>query len=194
MNFTCAILAGGASVRMGRDKATLTINNKTLIEYTYEKVRGIFKDIIIISNHHEGINGIEAPILKDFITIQNPLVGIASALIYSNTPYVFVLACDMPNISAAGIDYMIKNTNGEDIIIPLTEKGYEPLHALYNRSCIPYMLRLIDQRRFKITNLFPYLYIKTLGMNPCFFLNGESVFININKMEDVDIINKLCLS
>ncbi|MCX5802581.1 MAG: NTP transferase domain-containing protein, partial [Proteobacteria bacterium] len=65
MDFTCAILAGGKSRRMGRDKATLMVGNKPLINQVYDKAKRVFKEVIILSNHHNGISGIDAPILKD---------------------------------------------------------------------------------------------------------------------------------
>ena len=85
MDFTCAILAGGRSTRMGRDKATLKVRDKALIQQVYEKARHVFKDILIVSNHHESFYGIEAPIIRDILPIQSSIVGIASALLAANT-------------------------------------------------------------------------------------------------------------
>ena len=71
-------------------------------------------------------------------------MGIASALLYATTDYVFVVGCDMPFIRKETITYMVDQAHGEDIVIPRTDAGYEPLHAVYNRSCLPHMLRAID--------------------------------------------------
>ena len=191
MDFTCAILAGGKSRRMGRDKATLMVGNKPLINQVYDKAKRIFKEVIILSNHHNGISGIDAPILKDVFPVQGPMVGIVSALILARTPYVFVLACDMPNITEKAIEYMISEAHGEDVIIPKTSSGYEPLHAIYNRSCISYMLRFIEMNRFQITALFPYLFVRELVEHPYFFDKGVSVFTNINAEEDIPVARNL---
>jgi molybdopterin-guanine dinucleotide biosynthesis protein A len=188
MNLTCAILAGGKSRRMGRDKATLMVGDKQLINRVYDKTKRVFKEVIILSNHHNGIYGIDAPIFKDVIPVHGPMVGIVSALMHTRTPYVFVLACDMPNITEKAIEYMIDEVHGEDVIIPKTKSGYEPCHAIYNRSCISYMLRLIEMNRLQITALFPYLSVRELGEHPYFFNEGISVFKNINTEEDIPAV------
>ncbi len=189
MDVTCAILAGGKSRRMGRDKATLKCGEKALINQVYDTVKHTFQHVIILSNHHNNIYGIDAPILKDVIPIQGSMVGIVSALMFADTPYVFVLACDMPFISEKAFEYMIQQVGGEDIIIPRTGCGYEPLHTIYNRSCISPMLKSIENDRLQITALLPYLSVKELDEHPCFFNRGHPVFTNINEEEDLPILN-----
>ncbi|MCX7965893.1 MAG: molybdenum cofactor guanylyltransferase [Syntrophorhabdaceae bacterium] len=190
MEISCAILAGGASSRMGRDKATININGKSLIEHVYESVKDIFDEIMVISGNTGILNNKKIKVYKDIIPVQGTLTGIVTGLIHSTNPYVFVVACDMPNISHKGIGYIIENTKNEDIIIPKVEKGYEPLHAVYKKTCIPYMLNLIEKRIFKITELFPYVSVKVLKDNPFFMKDGQSVFININTEEDLLLIER----
>ncbi len=188
---TCAILAGGQSKRMGRDKVTVEINRRALINLVYDKAKEAFQDIIIISNNHKAIEGVEAPIVPDIIAARSPSVGIVSALLYADTPYVFILACDMPFISVEALKYMVNEVNGEDIIIPRTKGGLEPLHAIYNRSCIAPLFRLIGQNRFKITNVLPFVRVRELDRAPCFIKDGTSVFTNINTMDDLEMVEGL---
>ena len=49
-NILGAILAGGQSKRMGKDKLFLELNNKKLIEHTIDKVKKYLKEVIIITN------------------------------------------------------------------------------------------------------------------------------------------------
>jgi molybdopterin-guanine dinucleotide biosynthesis protein A len=191
MDFTCAILAGGRSTRMGRDKATLKVCDKALIQQVYEKARHVFKDILIVSNHHESFYGIEAPIIRDILPIQSSIVGIASALLAANTPYVFVLACDMPFVSVQSIEFVLKEVHGEDIILPHTRNGFEPLHAVYNRSCTSVMLTRIGLQRLKITDLFPFFSVKEVGEHPAFMDRGVSVFTNITVEDDLSLVQRL---
>jgi molybdopterin-guanine dinucleotide biosynthesis protein A len=187
MNFTCAILAGGKSTRMGKDKATFKFGNQTLIEQVYNVAHHVYKDIIIISSLHKALAGIEAPVLEDIIPVQSPLVGIASALVHAKTPYVFVLACDMPYVTKEAMVYMMDEVRGEDVVIPKTRMGHEPLHAIYNKSCLSYVLRCIEQDRMKIVELLPYLNTREVMENPIFFAQGYSVFTNINGGEDLSL-------
>ena len=49
-NILGAILAGGQSKRMGKDKLFLELNNKKLIEHTIDKVKKHLQKVIIIEN------------------------------------------------------------------------------------------------------------------------------------------------
>ena len=81
-NILGAILAGGKSKRMGKDKLFLEINNKKLIENTLDKVKKYLKKIIIITNQDNKFffeNNLTT--VKDCIEGQlGPLVGILTAM------------------------------------------------------------------------------------------------------------------
>lgn len=188
---TCAILAGGESARLGQDKATTKIGKKALIHFVYDVVKEMFNEVIILSKIHESIDGIDAPVLKDIVPYGNSMAGVVSALVYSKTPYTFVVACDMPFLSKETLRYMLGEVTGEDIIIPKTRWGYEPLHAIYNRSCIAHFFRLIEQGRFRLREIFPFVGVKELDENPCFFVNDTLVFTNINTMKDLDMVKAI---
>jgi molybdopterin-guanine dinucleotide biosynthesis protein A len=179
-----AILAGGKSIRMGRDKATLVLDSELLIQRVYGVAREVFNNIIVVSNDHDVLPGMDIPIIRDVVAVRSPLAGIVSALIHTDADYVFALACDMPFLSAEAMRYMLDNVSGEDIIIPETGKGYEPLHALYGRSCISYMLTCIERGKYKIRDILPYLSVKIVKEAPLFFRDGISVFTNINTKEE----------
>jgi ribosomal-protein-alanine acetyltransferase len=185
MDITCAILAGGGSTRMGRDKATLTLGDRPLIHHVYEKARKVFKEVIILSKARPGFEGIDAAVLPDLFPIQSPMVGVVSALLYANTPYVFILACDMPALSEKALAYMVDQVRGEDVIIPRTSKGYEALHAIYGRSCISYFLTAIGRGRLRINDVLAYLRVREVWDHPVFVHKGRSVFTNINVKEDL---------
>jgi molybdopterin-guanine dinucleotide biosynthesis protein A len=190
MNITCAILAGGCSTRMGQDKVTLEINGKALINYVFDRVKNVFQNIVIVSNNHNAFKDINAPVIKDALPVRGSIVGVVSALMYSHDPYVFVCACDMPFMHENTIRYMINEINGEDIIIPKTKKGYEPLCAIYSRACIPHMLTNIKCNRLKIAGIFPVLTVKTLRDHPSFYNNGYPVFTNINAAADLEMLSE----
>ena len=176
---------------MGRDKATLPFKNRPLITYVYGIVRQVLSEILIISKHHVAIEGIDSPIVRDITPKESSLVGIASALLYARTDYVFVVGCDMPFIRKETIRYMIDRISGEDILIPHTNAGYEPLHSIYSRSCLPHMLRAIDRGKTKITDLLPFLSVKLIEEPELFSNRGVSVFTNVNTEEDLALAESL---
>lgn len=190
MDTGCAILAGGRSTRMGRDKATAAFGGATLVTQVYERVREVFSDIIVVSSLHEAIEGVEAPVVKDLFPVQSPIVGIATALVHSGKPRVFVVACDMPFLSVEAIRCVVAEAGSEEITIPMTGGYYQPLHAIYSRSCLPHLLRLIGLNRLKVAGILPYVAVKALEDRPCFYReDGSLVFSNINTREELARIN-----
>ena len=181
---------------MGRDKATVIFKGRPLIAYVYDLIKDIFPNVFVLSSQHIAFKGVNAPIVKDFVPIKGSMVGIASALLAATTDYVFVVGCDMPFIRKDTIRYMVEQAHGEDIIVPWTKAGFEPLHALYNRSCLPHMLRAIDRDQLKISALFPTLSVRVVTepsgpsgpSGPSLFVNkGVSIFTNINTEEDLTL-------
>ena len=81
-NILGAILAGGQSKRMGKDKLFLELNNKKLIEHTIDKVKKYLKKVIIITNQdNEFFSKNNLTTVKDCIKGQlGPLVGILTAM------------------------------------------------------------------------------------------------------------------
>lgn len=176
---------------MGRDKATVEVCDKTLIQHVYERVYHVFGNIIVVSSNHEQFRGIDAPIVRDICPIRSSIVGIASALLSANTEHVFVLACDMPFVTAQSIQHVLQEVRGEDIVIPRTRYGYEALHAVYRRTCLSIILTRIGFQRLKVTDLFPFLSVKIVEEHPAFDNGGVSVFTNINVEQDLSLLDGL---
>ena len=170
---------------MGRDKATVLLDGKPLIAHVFDVAKRVFTDIMVVSSLHTAVDGIKARVVKDILPLPGSLTGIVSALIASDTDYVFVLGGDMPFITAEAMRYVVEAAAGEDIIIPQTEGGLEPMHALYRRSCISPMLAALGRGHMKITGLLALLQVLVLPPDPVFFNRGVSVFMNINTEEDL---------
>jgi len=169
----------------------MTFRGKPLIAHIYDVVRQVFPHVSVISSYHDSIPGLQAPILKDIMPIQGPLVGIASALLYTSTDYTFIVGCDMPFIRKDVITYMLDQVRGEDILIPETEKGFEPLHALYNRSCLAPMLNAIERGDIGIRQVFPFLSVRALTDAACFVREGVFSFTNVNTEEELSLAEGL---
>jgi molybdopterin-guanine dinucleotide biosynthesis protein A len=178
---------------MKRDKATLVLGGAALVERTYNVARKVFDSIVIVSGRHDSLNGIEAPIIRDILPVRSSMVGIVSALLQADTPYLFVLACDMPFVTEETIRAVVDAIGGEDIIVPKTDKGFEPLHAAYNKSCISHMLRAIRLGWPKITDLFPYVSVKVVENHPSFTTASGSIFMNVNTEEDLALAEQRVL-
>ena len=102
-NILGAILAGGKSKRMGKEKLFLKLNNVSLIDHTINKVKKHLKDLIIISNiENKFFKKNNLKIVKDCIDGQlGPLVGILTAMKWAkenkpNCSWIASFPCDTP--------------------------------------------------------------------------------------------------
>ena len=173
---------------MGRDKAFIEIDGVPIIQRIYNIFEKIFNEIIIVTNQKELYSGFGAKIVSDLIINHGALGGLYTGLFFSSNPYSFCVACDMPFLKESMIQYLIKQANGYDVIVPRTEDGLQPLHAIYSKNCIEPIKRLIDIGKYKIIDIYPLVRTKIIE-EPEFInldLTKES-FLNINTPEELTL-------
>jgi molybdopterin-guanine dinucleotide biosynthesis protein A len=68
---------------------------------------------------------------------RGPLAGIAAALTATHSRWNLIVACDLPYLSAKWLDWLLSRALGsrDEAVIPRTERGIEPLAAVYRREC-----------------------------------------------------------
>ena len=172
---------------MGFNKAFLKIDGQRLIDRTIKIFRELFSEIILITNEPAAYLDLDLGIASDIFPGKGPLGGIYTGLFYATNPYIFVSACDLPFLDAAFITYMISRVEGYDIIVPRTDAGYYPLHAIYSRRCIPAIRRLIDKDSLKIIGFYKDMRTLILGPEVILpFYPGGNMFFNINTKRDIE--------
>jgi len=182
---TSAILAGGRSSRMGKDKALLEINGKKLVQRVHDKVKNLFAETILIANKPDALTFLNVPIFPDIIANLGPLGGIYTALKNSSYPQCFVIACDLPFIQEELIHYLCKNAGGYDIFSIDFGRGVEPLCAVYHQDCIKMIENRIGLKRYKVSDFFDSVHVKIKQVPKGQFASSYDLF-NINTPEDVE--------
>ena len=178
---SAAIMAGGASSRLGRNKALLPLGKSTVIEQVIATISAFAAPVTIITNSPEQFRHLNCATAPDLRPGCGPLSGIHAALSMSRTEYVLVKSCDIPLIGPAHLDLLHRNYPGHDITMFKTAR-FEPLCAIYRRTCLPALEELIDHGDYRIIDLFPTLDVKILRTN------DENAFRSINTDEDYGII------
>ncbi len=132
---TAAVLAGGRSRRMGRDKGSLPWGRATLLDHTVAFLRERFGEVLVSARRARRVpRGAHLALDGDGPTC--PLAGIAAALEASSRPWVFVVGCDMPFLSEGLIAALASHRSGADAVVPMGAGGPEPLHAFYSRRIL----------------------------------------------------------
>jgi molybdopterin-guanine dinucleotide biosynthesis protein A len=140
-----AILAGGASSRMGREKALISWHGQPLIRHVAAVLEPIFPQICVITHKIEVARAAALPAIADHFEARGPLGGIHAALTHFEAP-TFIVACDMPFLSADFIKYLSQNF-AENALVPLGESGFEPLHAIYAPHLAPRFESYLGQQK-----------------------------------------------
>jgi molybdopterin-guanine dinucleotide biosynthesis protein A len=124
---TGAILTGGKSRRLGRDKVLLPHEGKPLALHMHDLLRELFPRVILIGHARPElkIHGLEC--VEDLIPGKGVLGGIYTALNTAHTPHIFVAGADMPFITRSIISAVVSHRNGPDAVVPRGPRGLEPL-------------------------------------------------------------------
>jgi len=137
-----AIIAGGASRRMGQNKALIPINGEPLVTRVAKVLRPLFSKVVVVTFDFDIARAAALPAIEDEVSGRGPLGGIHAALRHFNAP-VFCVACDMPFLNGPAIEFLCAQLKDFDAVLPRLENGEasraEPLHAVYAPSCLPFL-------------------------------------------------------
>jgi molybdopterin-guanine dinucleotide biosynthesis protein A len=139
----------------GNNKAFLRIGGKRFIDLILDVFRGIFDDIIIVTNDPEAYYDLDVRIVSDIIPSNGPLSGIHAGLYHAEHPWIFTVPCDLPFIRKELIETLIDQIRPQySVVIPRTSAGYEALFALYSKKNIPAIEKNLNIGRKKIQSFF----------------------------------------
>jgi len=196
-NILGAILAGGQSKRMGKDKLFLEFNNKKLIEHTLDKVKKYLKKIIIITNQdNEFFYKNNLTTVKDCIEGQlGPLVGILSAMKWAKEnlckcSWIATFPCDTPFFPESIIKRFIEESEKKESLI-LCASSHGRKHNIFGLWSLDLYEKLKDDLINKKVRKVQDWTEKNKIKNLEFKFKDYDPFFNINTEEDLEFAKKL---
>ena len=186
------VLAGGESSRMGGPKAMLPLGNTTLLGATLDRLRPLFRRVIVVARQREALVGLEAEILTDDRPERGPLVGLVRGLAASNAPWCFLTGCDMPFLHPGVIGRMVENLDGCDILVPRINGRWQTLHAFYSQKCLSRATELLDNDVTFMRPLFPLCQTRTMVASDFTDLDPElRSFMDVDTQDDYRVVREL---
>lgn len=186
--FSLAIIAGGQSRRMGRDKAFVELGGKALIERVIARSANLGQsETILITNKPAQYAHLGLRMFGDILRDKGSLGGIYTALTRAKSPDVLVLACDMPFVNTDLLQYMVEQCRDEfDIVVPTVDGYPQGLHAIYKKTCIAPIAAQLAANRLKIIRFYDQMRVRYLDEADCapFDPQGRS-FANLNTPEEL---------
>ncbi len=120
---------------------------------------------------------------------HGPLAGLDAALAAEPVGTVLLIACDMPNVTAALLTHLLLQLDDVDAVVPKTERGYHPLCAVYGQSCRAAVQRRLDQGHLRMQDLLADLKIRTVdGPELASFGAPDSLLANVNTQAALDAL------
>ena len=189
---TGIILAGGKSSRLGRDKAWEDVGGQRIIDRVIGALQSSCDEVLIIGDRPERQNELSLPkciqYRSDDLKGRGSIGGLYTGLKAADTLWSLVVACDMPFISRELIRFMLSiiSKNRCDAIVPVINGRYQPTHALYNSTCIPFIEKNISSGNFRMDSYFDEIYLEEISEDVINSIKGaELSFFNVNTEDDL---------
>lgn len=182
------LLAGGKSTRMGRNKSFVPLAGRSMIEIVAGRIAAIFGEKpLLIVNRPEQYRHLGLPLVEDIYRGLGPMAGIHAALAHGDATHCFVFACDMPCLETTLIAAMRRLCDGHDAIVPRHDGRFEPLHAIYRKSCAPLLEARLRQGRVRLTDALARLRVRAIDVGTGLSCpHALDVFTNINTPGELD--------
>jgi molybdenum cofactor guanylyltransferase len=185
-----AILTGGRAARLGGiRKATLRVGGRRIIDRQLDVLRRVADPVFAVSS-------VTAPPEADLETIRDrypdhgALGGIYTAIAASPHDRTLVVACDLPFLSAPFLEYM--SSLEADLVIPRTARGYEPLCAVYSRTCLESIRTRLERRALEASVLPEGVRIVEIGPEALATYDPDGLlFVNVNTPHDYERATKV---
>lgn len=185
------VLIGGASSRMGSDKAQMSIAGQKLYERSAAALNGICRGSVTLVG--------EADFAHNFAIIPDinldptthpraSIYGLYTALVFAKTPWIAVLACDLPFVTG---DLMARLagfcSNEFDAFVPVQpDTKPQPLCSFYRRDvCLPVVEAMVGNKELRIQNLLSAISTRFVEFDEITDLDSSSdFFLNVNTPEE----------
>ncbi len=181
---TGVVLAGGASRRLGLDKARYPFRNGTLADWAAERLAEVCCEVLVADRGRELLEGLESVVDGPG---KGPAAGLLGAAQARPEQDLLVLACDLPRVPVSLLRDLAGRSDGQ-AWVPRHGGRFEPLCARFSPSSLA-------QLRVQVATgevaLHPWLRSESLEID---FLEGEELlrhghpkdlFFNLNRPEDL---------
>jgi len=129
---TAIVLAGGRSTRMGRDKASLVLGGRALLQRAVDACGEAASAVVVVTAPGRELSGVTSALPLTFVTDAEegagPLAGIVAGLSAIQTPVALVVACDMPFIAPELLRFLASSIgDGVSAAVPVLDGQAQPL-------------------------------------------------------------------
>ncbi|WP_336339564.1 molybdenum cofactor guanylyltransferase [Haloarcula brevis] len=191
-----AIVAGGRSTRFGdSDKAVADLAGTPMIRRVADRLGGVV-DELVVNCRTDQVEAIEAALsdhaldprfAPDEDPDQGPMAGIRTALGAVESEYAAVVACDMPFVDPAFVDYLFERARSHEAAVPRPDEWFQTTQAVYHADAMADACRrALDRGEHRIVEpLFDLEYV-VVEREEVLEHTTEATFRNLNTREEFE--------
>lgn len=182
------ILVGGASSRMGTDKAALLLDGRTFVQRIAEELLAVTDSVTLIGKDM-GNEQLNLPSAPDAYENWGALGGVHAALSVSQSPWSLIVACDLPFVTAGLFAFLAGWREEFEAVAAIQKDGRaQPLAALYRTDpCLLRADQLIKSGERRPIALLQSVRTRWIAFSELQGLPGaEHFFDNINTPQDYE--------
>lgn len=194
MNFSAALIAGGRSRRMGRDKAFLDWNGQPLWRVQLEKLAALKPKRLFLAAREEQnfaseLLGVQSQLAIELVNDPagedcGPMAAITRCLSLSRHP-LLVLAVDMPMMTSSFLrERLLANARDDVGVICRGKDAFEPLAAVYPARALPLFETAMKNEDFALQPIARQLAAEGISTVIELFAAEEALFANANSMDE----------
>ncbi len=180
------ILIGGASSRMGTNKARLRLAGHTFVERISEALSFVAEKSSVVGSARESVPW-QLPIVEDVYNQWGALGGLHAALQACRAEWAIIVACDLPFVSAELFARLVHLRGDFEAVAPMQIDGRpQPLCALYRvNACLERTRVLIEAGERRSRSLLQAAHTRWVTSDELADLkNATLFFLNVNTPQD----------
>ncbi len=182
------VLAGGESSRMGTDKALLPWNGTPLLQRVCNTAVNCCSAVFVLTpwpERYQSLVAASVQLVQERDPHQGPLVALQQGFSFVSSPWILLLACDMPSLDPRILeDWIEKLQHLPNSILaqaPHHENRWEPLCGFYSQHSQPQLQNYIAQGSDSFQGWLQQMPVQKLAVNDAIAL----MLRNCNTPEDM---------
>lgn len=181
------VVAGGQSLRMGRDKALLPWGETDLLGHALARLQGMTGDVRILCGPKPRYEDRGVPVVIDRLSGKGPVAGLVAALEASDGRPGLLMAVDLPLVPVRLLERLAELGGTWDAVVPLSARGKEPLCAFYAPSCLEPIRRRVAAGDMRMTSFWPDVRVLEVGLSDLVaFGDPDALFRNVNTPAELE--------
>jgi len=178
-----ALIAGGRSRRMGRDKRFILVEGQPLLARMIMMLKAVLPgEPVVVGDNLEASDVPGARLLRDAKPGCGPLGGLVSALEDAGEGWLLAVAVDLPGLTASDLEALLaaERCDCDVLTLGLGERP-EPLAALYACATAPFWRERLEREKLGLMAGLAERRVKVVEPP-----SGRAALRNLNRPEDLE--------